>query len=83
LWEIAILPQINNTIGNVKGFDVEKQIENNINIDKRACDIYDNMLNLITDTNKNLLNISTSFQYNSSYKLKNDYSGYPRKVDQL
>ena len=23
LWEIAILPQINNTIGNVKGVDVE------------------------------------------------------------
>ena len=60
-----------------------KQIENNISIDKRACDIYENMLNLITDTNKNLLNISTSFQYNSSYKLRNDYSGYPRKVDQL
>jgi hypothetical protein len=83
LWEIANLPQLNNTIGNVKGYNVEKQIEKNIDIDKSANNIYDNILNLIEDTNNNLSNIAISFQYSSSYKLKNDFKGYPRKVDQL
>lgn len=83
LWEIAILPKINNTIGNNSGSDIDKQIAQNKIINEKSIKIANNMTYLIEDTNKNLKEISTSFNYSSNYTLRNNFSGFPRKVDQL